>query len=118
MDKAAKKQRIKRTDEEKLDLIHQWKKSGLPIAAFCRQHHFSDSLFHSWLKEYRRNTATPQVNDFVPLQITEAVPSMPDDQAFSLPEKVLPFAELVMASGGSIKLYQPVGADYLRTLIS
>ncbi|MEI6950706.1 hypothetical protein V9K67_26225 [Paraflavisolibacter sp. H34] len=117
MDKATKKQRVKRTDKDKLDLIHQWEKSGLPIASFCRQQDFSDSLFHSWLKEYRRHTTTPLENNFIPLQITEPVPAMPDDQPTPSPENSLPFAELVLA-GGSIKLYQPVGADYLRTLIS
>lgn len=49
MDEVNRKQIIKRTEQEKLDLIDQWEKSGQPIKTFCEQNGFSDSLFHTWL---------------------------------------------------------------------
>jgi transposase-like protein len=48
MNTATKKSINRRTDEEKLGLIQEWEKSGLSIAAFCRQHGFTDSLFYTW----------------------------------------------------------------------
>ncbi|MEI6949655.1 hypothetical protein V9K67_20880 [Paraflavisolibacter sp. H34] len=85
MDKAIKKQRVKRTDKNKTELIQQWEKSGLPIAFFCRQQNLTNSLFHSWFKEYRRKSITIPMADFISLQIADPFPAIPDDQAIPLP---------------------------------
>lgn len=111
MEQATKKPIIKRTEQEKLQLIEQWEKSGLPIKTFCLQNNFSDSLFHSWLNKYRRGRkAGKQKNEFIPLPIS--APSFLGEDHCSL------YAEVVLASGSRIKLYQPVGVDFLRTLIA
>jgi transposase-like protein len=112
MRKTLQKPRIQRTEKEKLDLIEQWEQSGLPILTFCRQHHFSDSVFHSWLNKYRRHhkkTPTPE-SDFIALPIT-APSTMPQDHC-SL------YAEIILKGGSHIRFYQPVSADYLRTLVA
>src|SRR5215218_2448689 len=106
MDTTTKKQITKRTSQEKLDLIEKWEKSGLSIASFCRQHGFSDSLFYSWLKIYRRKNDLQPESEFIPLQVA-ASPSVPPD-----PPSL--YAELVLGNAASIKFYQPVTATYLR----
>ncbi len=110
MDKTSKRPFIKRTEQEKLDLIDQWEKSGLPIKTFCNQHNFSDSLFHSWLNKYRRNSKVVKVQkEFLPLQVR----SMPlSNHPAAL------YAEVITASGTEIKFYQPVTGDLLRKILS
>ncbi len=110
MNKATKKQIIRRSDQEKRELISQWEKSGLSIKRFCLEHRFSDSLFHSWLNKYRRHSqkASAPNSDFMALPIT-APAAIAEDPS-------LLYAEVALASGSRIKLYQPVGADFLRTL--
>ena len=110
MDKSVKRVFVKRTLQEKLDLIDQWEKSGLPIKTFCEQHKFSDSLFHSWLNRYRRNKkASPAEKSFLPLQISSS-PLVTADAH--------PYAEIITANGNRVKLFQPVTVDFLRKLLS
>src|SRR5215210_816672 len=98
MDKAKRKPSIKRTEQEKLDLIDQWEKSGLPIKTFCGQHQFSDSIFHSWLNKYRRGRKSArQQNEFVPLRLPPNT-SISDVSTNS-------YAEIILASGTRIRLY-------------
>ena len=111
MDKTTPRQIVKRTDQEKLDLITEWEQSGLPIKTFCQQHDFSDSLFHTWLNKFRRNKkAAKKQKGFIPLQVTSS--PFPQEKSSSL------FAEIVISNGNRIKLYQPVTVNFLQTLIS
>jgi transposase-like protein len=111
MDKAAKKVIIRRSEEEKLELIAKWESSGLPIITFCNQHNFSDSLFHTWLNKYRRNKKKAKpAGAFIPLQ----VPKVNADNE----NNTVPFAQLTLAKGQQITLYQMVPAEYLSTLLS
>src|ERR1043166_1929570 len=102
MNKVTKRQIVKRSEKEKLELISQWEKSGLSIKKFCHQHHFSDSLFHNWLNKYRRHNikAPASHNDFMALPIS-APAAIAEDRS-------LLYAEVALASGSRIKLYQPV----------
>lgn len=110
MDKSVKRVFVKRTSQEKLDLIDQWEKSGLPIKRFCEQHKFSDSLFHTWLNKYRRNKKSlPAEKPFLPLQVSGS-PSVTADAH--------PYAEIITANGNQVKLFQPVSVDFLRKLLS
>jgi transposase-like protein len=98
MDKVNRKKIIKRTEQEKLDLIDQWEKSGQPIKTFCDQHNFSDSVFHTWLNKYRRRKkSTKQQKGFFPLHIASNSSVSEDSRSF--------YAEIIMASGTRIKLY-------------
>ena len=98
MDKSNRKQIIKRTEQEKLDLIDQWEKSGLPIKTFSQQHDFSDSVFHTWLNKYRRgNKVVKQQKGFLPLHIASNSSMGEDSRNF--------YVEIIMASGTQIKLY-------------
>jgi transposase-like protein len=98
MDKAKRKPVIKRTEQEKLDLIDQWEKSGLAIKTFCDQHQFSDSIFHTWLNKYRRGKkSAKQPTQFLPLQIASNSSINEDSRNF--------YTEIILASGTRIRLY-------------
>jgi transposase-like protein len=98
MDKANRKPFIKRTEQEKLNLIDEWEKSGLSIKIFCEQHQFSDSIFHSWLNKYRRGKkSAKQQTAFVPLH-------MPSKSSAEV-DTARSYAEIILASGTRIKLY-------------
>jgi transposase-like protein len=98
MDKANRKPFIKRTEQEKLDLIDQWEKSGLPIKTFCEQHQISDSIFQSWLNKYRRGRKSAKKQTaFVPLHI----PSKSSVEVDSTGS----YAEIILASGTRIRLF-------------
>ncbi len=98
MDKATRKPIIKRSEQEKLDLIDQWEKSGLPIKTFCEQHEFSDSIFHTWLNKYRRGKkSAKQQAEFFPLHIAADSSVDHDSRNF--------YTEIILASGTRIRLY-------------
>jgi transposase-like protein len=110
MDKSGKRVFVRRTEQQKLDLIDQWEKSGLPIKTFSEQHKFSDSIFHSWLNKYRRNKKTlPAERSFLPLHLSQSAVVSTD---------VPPYAEIITANGNQVKLFQPVTVDFLRKLLS
>lgn len=74
------------------------------------QHNFSDSLFHSWLNKYRRNSkAVKGQKEFIPLQVTPIALSNPSGSVY---------AEVITVKGSQVKLYQPVSSDFLRILLS
>lgn len=110
MDKTSKRPFIKRTEQEKLHLIDQWEKSGLPIKTFCNQHNFSDSLLHTWLNKYRRDRkAVKGQKEFIPLRVT---PIALGNHPGSL------YAEVITSKGTQVKFYQPVSDDLLRKILS
>ena len=112
MEKATKRQVIRRTEKEKLELLEQWEQSGLSIKRFCDEHHFSDSVFHGWLNKYRRHSpkAPADKSAFIPLQVTASSKTVEDGG--------LLYAEVILKGDCRIKFYQPVSADALRTLIA
>lgn len=90
-----------------LNLIDQWKQSGLNQKNFYQQHSIPAHVFYYWHKCYRKqrsglNTSIPP-NNFVQLE-----PS-----AVALAGNI----ELQLANGNRIILHQPVGVDYLKALI-
>jgi transposase-like protein len=98
MEKAKRKPVIKRTEQEKLVLIDQWEKSGLPIKTFCDQHQFSDSIFHTWLNKYRRGKkSAKRQKGFLPLHIASDSSISEDSRNF--------YTEIILASGTLIRLY-------------
>ena len=70
--------------------------SGLNIASYCAAHGIAKSNFHRWMRKYGAAPEIDQVG-FAPLQI--------------VPEAGL------FATVGSIRIYQPVSAAYLKELL-
>jgi transposase-like protein len=90
-----------------LDLIEQWKQSGLNQKDFYQQHNIPAHVFYYWHKCYRKqrsglNTSVSS-NGFVQLEPSE-VPLVGN-------------IELQLANGNRIIFHQPVGVDYLKALM-
>ena len=59
----------KRTQEEWLHLIKQWKDSGKSLAAWCREQNLSKSTFLYWVQKQKKHT--PSVNSLKKEHFTE-----------------------------------------------
>lgn len=89
-----------RSDREAFwrDTLANWKRSGLSISAFCRQHALNLSSFHHW-KNRLANT-TPDTATFVPIAIVAET-----------------LVEIVMPSGIVLKLPLDCDATHLVALL-
>ncbi len=95
--------RSKDVQQSMFSYIDQWQQSGLSQKAFCQKAKLAYHIFHYWYKRYR-NTASEPASSFIQLNVSG--PSA----AFH--------AELILADGKRLLFHQPVGADYLKVLIS
>jgi transposase-like protein len=99
----AKKIRVFRSEETILNILADYKKSGLSIKAFCIENDIAQASFHNWKKKYSKRTVKPgRQPGFAKLQITTPVIA-------SAPL----FAEVK-----EIKIYQWVTAAYLKELLA
>jgi transposase-like protein len=97
MNKATKRQIIRRSENEKLDLIDHREQSGLSIKRFCNQLRLSDSLFHSWLNKYCRHTNKAAISNNKIIRLSITTPSPIREHSCSL------FAEVILEGGCRIK---------------
>jgi transposase-like protein len=89
----------RRSGEEIKDILLRYRSSGLTTATFCRQQHLNLGTFHTWKKRYRENGLSAEgVNGFLKVRVSDPLPGL--------------FAEVA-----GIRLYQPVSADYLKSLL-
>jgi hypothetical protein len=89
--------------------ICRWQHSGLTQKAWCDKNKIAYGTFHYWYKRYR--TSEKRV---VGQDATEGfVQLMVDDTP-----KVGCWCELVFPNGRKLAFHQPVGADFLRSLIT
>ena len=99
----AKKIRVFRSEETILNILAEYKKSGLSIKAFCIENSIASATFHNWKKKYSKRTVKPaKPTGFSALQITS-------------PPAV---AEPLFAAVKEIKIYQWVTAAYLKELLA
>lgn len=92
------KSRLFRSKAAILELLHEQQQSGLSIQTFCTQHSIPSGSFHNWKKKYGAGDGLSAAASFAPVQIKTSATL---------------FAEV-----GSIRLYQPVSAGYLKELAS
>jgi hypothetical protein len=83
---------------EILRLLQDYNKSGQSIKDFCALRNISQGTFHGWKHKYSEADPTGDPAGFAPLQI--------------IPEPGL------FAAVGTIRIYQPVSAAYLKELVS
>lgn len=93
------KHRVFRSKSSILELLQQQQQSGLSVQAFCNQYSIPSGSFHNWKKKFCTDEAVSTTPSFSPLQIKATTQPL--------------FAEV-----NGIKLYQPVGAGYLKELLS
>ena len=98
-----KQVKSRRSKAQLLDLVKEYDKNpGLTIKAFCKLHQISEGSFYSARSRYRATGASKQKKSgFI---------------ALSTPVLKEPGGTLFAEVNG-IKLYQPVPADYLKTLV-
>lgn len=98
----SKQPSLRRTKAQMLDLLSEYdKKHGLTVKAFCEIHKISEGSFYYARSHYRSVVAPqPQPSGFIAIarQVNK-------ESASGL------FAEV-----NGIRLYQPVSADYLKSL--
>ena len=95
-----KKVKIFRSKREIAQLLKEHAQSGLSVKAFCAGLPIAEGTFYHWKKKFSKNTDPAGKAGFAPIEI---VPSAGNGL----------FAEV-----GSIKIYQPVSAAYLKELLA
>src|ERR1700722_19668188 len=83
---------------EILRLLQDYTQSGQSIKDFCALRNISQGTFHGWKHKYSETDPSRDPVGFAPLQI--------------IPEPGL------FATVGTIRIYQPVSAAYLKELLS
>ena len=97
----------KQVQEEMFGMISSWKQSGLSQKAYCEQNNIRYHVFHYWYKRYRNQHGAGEDGGFVPLNV----------KSFTFPVSNSAI-EILLPDGKRILFHQPVGADYLKALIS
>lgn len=94
--------------QEVFRIMEEFEKSDkLCARRFCEQHKMTKGNFYYWIKRYRKRQAGMAVTKgFIPLVVKTT-------SSFSSPGSWSLFAEV-----NGIRLYQPVPAEYLKTLAS
>lgn len=92
--------------EQMFSHIRQWEKSNQSQKSFCLEHNIPYYVFHYWLNKYRENDQGKKIKStsFVKLQVTSSA--------------MIAHAELILPDGKRLVFYQPVGSDFLKSLIN
>lgn len=88
--------------QEHFAMITSWQQSGLSQKAYCQVNNIKYHVFHYWYKMYRDKQPSHSAC-FVPLHIS-------DLQASHI--------ELQLTDGRRIVFHQPIGVEYLKSLIA
>jgi transposase-like protein len=91
------------TSLEKQELVEQWKQSGKSKLAFSKEIQVSYFTLCHWVKGRDRSHKAKTRSSFLPVEIK--------------PETSKTFAHLILKSGTSIQIHQPVESSYLVALL-
>ena len=92
----------RRTKAQMLKLLSEYDKAhGLTVKAFCELHKISEGSFY-YARSHHRSAVTPQPQPSGFIAIARPV--------------IKETAGILFAEVNGIKLYQPVAADYLKSL--
>jgi hypothetical protein len=97
----------KQTKEDMLRMIGFWKASGISQKAYCEQNNIRYYVFHYWYKRYRDQQDAVGDGTFIPLNVKPST--------FAVSNSAI---EILLPDGKRILFHQPVGPDYLKSLIS
>jgi len=71
------------------DVVARQRRSGLPVAAFCRRHKVSPAAFYGWRRRLAGETSGKSREvSFVPLPLDQAVPPRAAEFSLQLPNGV------------------------------
>jgi hypothetical protein len=99
------KPRDRRKEQEWRQWLERWQRSGLSVAAFCRQQGLSAGRFHAWRRVLARRDAEQAA--WVPVQVLAEPESVPDGTL-----------EVVLARGRRLRLRRGVDAATLRQVLA
>jgi Transposase. len=101
MEQLVKVPRQRRTNQQILQLLNEFNKSGMKVIDFCKEKDIHVGNFHKWKSRYKSVTASSNKKQaFAKLDVIGSASSA------SL------FAEV-----NGIRLYQPVSASFLKELL-
>jgi hypothetical protein len=95
-----KKAKTFRSKQEIARLLKEHAQSGLSVKAFCAELPIAEGTFYHWKKKFSKDIGATGKTGFAPIEI---VPSAGNG---------------LFAKVGSIKIYQPVSAAYLKELLA
>ena len=99
MEQTGKAPRQCRTNQQILQVLDEFKRSGLTVVDFCKQQHINVGNFNKWKSRYMSASVTNnQKSGFAKLNIATSSTTL--------------FAEV-----NGIRLYQPVSASFLKELM-
>ncbi len=86
--------------------IRQWENRNQSQKAYCLEHNIRYHVFHYWFKRYRdEHTVKKDTSpSFVKLKLDQS--------------KVMAHTELILPDGKRLVFHEPVGSDFLKSLIS
>jgi hypothetical protein len=104
---------MRRSSQEWLSLIQNWRDSNLSRKQFCKQHEVALSAFQYWLGKVRKDSTAIEGDGntagFVPVSIKGAN-SLPNGRPVLL--------ELVLADGRRVNFFEGIDVEFLRALLS
>jgi hypothetical protein len=104
---------MRKSSQEWLTLIQNWRDSNLSRKEFCKQHDVALSAFQYWLGKVGKDAAAVEgdgkATGFVPVSVKGAG-SILNGRSVLL--------ELILPDGRRINFYECVDAQFLRALLS
>jgi hypothetical protein len=95
------RQRVVRTEEQILNLLEEFEKSGFTAKEFCEVSEIHEATFYSWQRKYPKEGS--DVKGFTTIEVVPA-------REYAGPE--------LFAEAGNIRLYKQVSAEYQKALMS
>ena len=97
------------TEQRMFRGILRWQQSGLSQKAWCEKNKIPYSTFHYWYKRFRTKKEPAAIKGTSEGFVQLMVQDMHSDSHWG---------ELVLTDGRRLILHQPVGAEFIRTLIA
>lgn len=104
------KKRIKNKEQDMFRHVEAWQNSEQTAVGYSAQNNICKSVLYYWLKKYRISHETPseKANRFIPLELPTASPVF---------QGTNPIIEVSLPGGACVKIYQPVEASFIRSII-
>jgi len=100
------------TEQDIRDLLAEYSKQDQSIKMFCESRGLPEWRFYSWKKKYgSAQPANDRPGGFVALQVRKV-----EAPVAARPGEL--FAEVQSVQGTCIRIFQPVAASYLQSLLS
>ena len=108
--KSSGKKGIKNKEQDMFGHVEAWQNSEQTAVGYSAQNNICKSVLYYWLKKYRIAHKTPcdKTNRFIALELPTASPVF---------QGTNPIIEVSLPGGACIKIYQPVEASFIRSII-